>query len=366
MTIKELEKLNLNTKQALDKVKVHANELIIYTEAKQALDLADWLEKSLNIKLGAENISEADQDYINLIVQLKYTALPLLTDMEKNMLFSAHILEAIDNEELDVVERLTTSLLMISYDYRDVIKRNLRRIINTNKQLITNKKIDLTDNEVEPTIKNWLKLYDREIGAAVADNLKRAQFYTTNKNVKNLSKQEKEKIEKLFYIYEYLKSVSSHPLGVEEPILFIENGQIKSMEDGRIVVIDLDKGTVKEEVDVKKEILQKKSEVTKVEEAKEKPQVPKLSDEVKKAYIGDKKFQIDISKEEEDLSRRAGNDINILREEFFKAVQLRNRARTIAAFKALAKLKDIDNFLAEDERLKKFLTSTWTIPPAPV
>lgn len=77
------------------------------------------------------------------------------------------------------------------------------------------------------------------------------------------------------------------------------------------------------------------------------------------AYMGDEKAFQKEEKEKERLKQDVGDDREALRNEFYKAVQTKNVARTIAALKLLTEMRELLPLLREDGRLKKFLSKIW-------
>lgn len=76
----------------------------------------------------------------------------------------------------------------------------------------------IDSKEKLPTVGNWVKDYNSVLGTGVIDKLKRTQYLTNGKNIKNLNEKEKKKIRILLDLYERLKLSSLTLEGLEEDI----------------------------------------------------------------------------------------------------------------------------------------------------
>ena len=216
--------------------------------------------------------------------------------------------------------------------------------LNNNEEKFGDEKIKDSEGKiVNNTIKNWLVEYNRFTSKKKGRGaVERGNFIANNKNAKKLTEEQKQFLSKLFLLYDFIRL----PYGKKD--YNIERGEMGFQEshDQRPDINEM--AGAEEET-----IAPIETNVKKVEKQ------PTIAEEIQTAYQGDSLFQQQIEKEEKSISQKVGNDNQKLRDEFFRAVQLRNKARTIACFIQLVKFIDIEKFLAEDQRLKKFLAVTW-------
>jgi len=391
--INQVEKLKSNDlfkKNNIEKILSFGRALLFELRYRDAYQLADLLEKKLNHSIKMGEITEIDEEYLKLISKLKTLALNFCTEKEIIDIFENKIVYTLDDINIDILERLKAKLFETFVEERDDLRFRLRRALADNKQILTSHGLIIDEKQVSGTVSNWISDYIKAKGAKILSKIEKADYFTNSKNVKKLEPVEKKKVKQILDIYEFLKHSSITLEGLEYDVLFTDdNGRLKMLSQGEIVDFEIFKegglGQKKEMLEEKQKrsnrlekeklrslpsnqkikstpTMQTKPVATAIlkEESEITPKYSSLSQQVKSAYAGEPKFEAEITKEEQNISQKVQNNVKILRDEFFKAVQLRNKARTIAAFRQLAKLNDLENFLAEDEKLQKFLTLTWT------
>jgi len=264
-------------------------------------------------------------------------------------------------ENIDLWEKVRGKLITI-FDYvaRDEFKEKIKKALLVNIEFITENKIIRNDTDYPPTIKDWLLDYTSVIGNGKADAIKMNEYFIQSRNFQTLSEKSKIAIRTLLNLFEKIKRTSQDPDGIEESVDIIEDGEKKILGDGTF------QGYDQRVVD-----LVKKFEAAGLIEPEEKELVAgqivpaavsgsEDSTQIVLAYRGDAKFANTIKQAEAKLARATGGDKMKLRDEFFNAVQLKNIANAVAAFRLLAQGNDLMNFMAGDARLNKFLLSVWT------
>ncbi|OGY45070.1 MAG: hypothetical protein A2729_03365 [Candidatus Buchananbacteria bacterium RIFCSPHIGHO2_01_FULL_39_14] len=352
---------DLANPQVLTKYSDYIKYLLKYDFINEANDLRVSLPILLEQK---DNLSRIAPDFLSqyrhIAILAKFITLSVLSNREVIDLIENNLSEALVEPDLILTDKIKAKIvtIMIPAD-RDIFKRELREAMLRNNQLITSKNIVVDGVTREPTIGNWIKDYNKDVGAAQAEQINKIQYLTTSDNTKILVSQEKNKIETLINIYENLKKSSTTPEGAEEVVPYYQDNQHYVLREGKLELIKPDK--------ILLSILEGKpvSEIN-IETGK-KYEVPVIREEaifsadrdILIAYQGDPKQAKAIAAEQDKLNKSFGGDLAKLRQEFFAAVQKKNVNRTIACLRLLTEKNDLENFLRQDEKLRQFLLVTW-------
>jgi len=284
-------------------------------------------------------------EYLNLVTLLFFPQLTFLGNREIEDLFSNYLVELLkrDTDILWPVENY------IDY-YGDTKKTHdflnlATRSMGQNNEKIGKTKINLETQEksVEPTIANWLRHYNSFFAdSKKTATLEEADFFQNDKHVKKLSSDDTKLLKQIIRLYNFLKSPGQFAKSSVQPIKEIPSKKIGLPKESGFLPSD-------------NLALEEKQDVLKPEKKQQTPEEA----EIIKAYQGDPKQVKMIQKEQDKVIKKIGEDPVDLREEFFRAVQKRNVNRTIAILRILAAKKDLENFLKEDKKLNKFLTTIW-------
>jgi len=101
-TIEQLTPEQLTKSETLEKIRAMAHEYIIYEQMSQAWNLANKLEGQARSLI--DSSPEIYKQYQKIISQLKFTAISFLTDEQVLELIEKHLLEAL--QEIDVQKRI--------------------------------------------------------------------------------------------------------------------------------------------------------------------------------------------------------------------------------------------------------------------
>lgn len=230
----------------------------------------------------------------------------------------------------------TITLLLLDQASKQFQKDLLDALYN-NKELISQKPIELKADKVEPSISNWLKDYIDYVGLEEAvSSVKRAQYFTNSKNVKELAPSEKEILSDLFNLYIAVKN-------------FYDNTSRYDLEDIRIFAIsevELDELLKKIEKEIPPET-QSPAETAKpvekpiniMELYRDKPADRQRTD-------GEKQRIIQATRKEADKVADILEDSLLTRKKY----------HIFACLEVLAESGALDNVLAEDSRYQAFLS----------
>jgi len=334
----------LHEPTTLEKVKKEVDDIVFYQDIDRALVLAEQIELKLGIQLDDENISTSQDGYPGVLKILRFLSLPVLSEEEIKSLLQHHLADVLDVKNFDIVERLKRKFLVLPWDYRDQIKKDILQVLHNNSERLTSSKIRVEEREAPPTIANWLKNFIRNFGSDKVDKLKKAQYLTNDPNVVALNREEKNKITNLLNLYDSLKISSLTPEGTDPFITYIEDGRIKSLENGRIIDLGI---SITPEGEEKGGSLQKKGLPRKLDIPRATPPADPL-EFLKQKYSTYRRQRERVLKlEDEILVKTQGNAENIKKE---LAVASRNdeKNKVIACVKIMARQKALITALGDN------------------
>ncbi|MDX9892785.1 MAG: hypothetical protein RB292_00010 [Patescibacteria group bacterium] len=350
-----VQRLEAETTEAVKFNEVEYARNFIRRTWKQLREDKDWQRADLNLRQRFERLY-----YLNSILFI-----PALGEQELLALcqngIGWYFKEMMDNH--DLAEKIKAHLVAVYQADRDSVKEKIRKALLENDEIITAGRIERNDKRHRASIKEWLIDYTSVVGTGKADSLRFNEYFTSNKNFVKLAVGDKQKVRSLIELYEKLKLSSMEPEGMEETIDLVVDGKWFVFDHGRFEEIGLVgspyQGQTPSILPVEpSKFLPDESEPS-VALPKTTPVASGVEQEVLLAYQGDLDQQRLINKEIEKLNKKFGNNPAVLRSEFFKAVQKKDVVKTISLLRVLAQLGDLENFLAMDEKLNKFLKVVW-------
>ena len=372
--VQVMNKEKLRSPQALLNVQQLAKYYMDDFELRNAYNLAKLLEKSLLLDK-KDFLTQEDIAYKKLITRLKFFALNLCRDNEVLDIFQNSIADSLGISIINIKDRIDAFMLDIPVPERDVTKRKLRERLFLNSQILSTQPVTVEGRKHSPTIAHWLEEYIKHVGAGEVSNIKVADFKTNNKNFRLLSEAEKNKVMNLVEVFNHLNLSSQTIEGYEEPILFsVSTGEIFSLSKGIMEHVAGGGDTMSlshSEVITQKIVVPQralgsqafpafpKESFPPSMESDQPPKVQREIDDIINAYQGDPIFQRNVLEYEGKIKAVVKDNTDLLREEFYKAVQDQSKEQTCAVLKLLAQRNDLDSFLSQDQKLMKFITSTW-------
>lgn len=216
------------------KVKKFADDLISDNEFSVAYNFAINLDKEVE-RSKKFKIEAPDQykKYKEIIIKLLWIGLPVMTQSEVRKIFKDNFAKSFLIPGYDHWGKLKVVLLgIMSLDERDVFKKQIIQALVENQEKLTSSRLMITNEEKEPTVANWIIEYNRALGTAQINDVVRTQFLVNSINVKDLTKEEKEIIQKLFDLYERLKLSSQTLEGYEMDVPVNEMGVNGTIRQG--------------------------------------------------------------------------------------------------------------------------------------
>lgn len=229
---------------ASDEVYTALNEvlqnILLWQDINAAYFFNKGIEKALSEKPDfSQKFPARYAEYQNLLARAKFMAVSILKDLDVIKLFSEHWKEQFEMENYDLMDAFRRKLAgVVLIADRDTLKQRVRQALLNNEQMITSKKITikiLSENkEVNPTVANWLKDYNQQIGGGQTTKVEQARYLTVGKNINLVDSKEREILTLLFQFYEFLKISSFADEGIEEKVPVDDNGQLKIFNQGQL------------------------------------------------------------------------------------------------------------------------------------
>src|SRR3989344_4168832 len=262
----------------------------------------------------------------------------LLNMLEKNFL------RVLKDNNINSVSLLNSGLLAVMNNVQGFRKEAIDALLR-NSEKMTSRDFFLEDKMQAPTCGNWLKDFIAQYGSGDFDSLVLSEFLSKSKNVEKLDAPEKDLIEKLLIIYRNIK-------------FFIPSEDINSPEELYIIPVSIE---AEEPIKSKAGILDRFYKCGNEKWVKAPIDIQKndndTANQVLDAYRGDVAREAKVAGFADEMKKKFGQDNKAIRGEFFIAVRNGDVEKTVAILRILAEMSDIENMLAEDEKLNKFLAS---------
>lgn len=233
----------LKKPEFLASAKKKLEDILNYDDGKEARDFAYDIEKSLKAETTFEtSFPELYSGYQDIIIRLKLVALAFLTDTEIIATLKDHfsiMLLSFPSGTNDIISKLRSYLVGIPiYEERDILKEKIKKILVESQEIITNEKIkDSELGDQTPTISNWIKDYLKQKKNNEDDSLFLTVYLYNSRSTMDLSDKEREVLKSLLSLYEFLSKSYLTTEGMDENILYIEDGLLKILRQGQVEII---------------------------------------------------------------------------------------------------------------------------------
>lgn len=192
-----------------EKTKQQALGAIFHFDIKEAEAAAKELEFELRkmSEMPNQNQEEISELY-RLFIRLKLLTLPRLSDEETIKLFKTDLVLMVNDQELDLAERVETRQLTVPESLRkEMVNQPIIEAMHQNEETIGQNNIFIPGEPaaVAPTVKNWLADYDRTYGTEPQKDLVWLDYVAQSRNASTLSGEEKSVLRKVLKFYEFLK-----------------------------------------------------------------------------------------------------------------------------------------------------------------
>lgn len=218
----EQNQTNFFQEEVRDKLKQEIDYGLIFDSEKfrKWFKIKKELEKFLkdNPEL-KENDTYIYNDCLDLLNKSMWFSYPYLSSDNFIDLFRQGLSFPLSTNNYPLEDVLSIFLLNIPLlDIRDEYKKRIRENLFLNNEKITLKQIVINNKTEEPTIANWLRLYDWERGAKEKEGkgIKIVEVLFQNDNFLKLSPEEKDRVKRLCALYDELKISAMTVEGLEE------------------------------------------------------------------------------------------------------------------------------------------------------
>jgi len=228
----DLEKLDFSAQETRKKIQQEIAEGFYPhpAEMKKWHKIRGKMEEFLKSK---GNLKETDplvyEECLDLLNKAKWFSFVYLRSEDFINLFKHGLKYALVNRNYPLEKSVSVFLIDVPIlSIRDDYKKRIREAMFVNEEKLTSEEIVIDGKEEEPTISNWLRFYDMELGAGEVERLKTMEILFKNENIIRLSSGDRQIIRRLIDLYEELKISALTVEGLEEEDYVVdENGEIE-------------------------------------------------------------------------------------------------------------------------------------------
>lgn len=229
----------LSQPDTIKEIELFISEMTEFDAEEEAKNFVDVVTQVFQVHKNFKIFyPEIYKKYKNFYIKAKFIALPLLEKDDILHLLEFDFKEIFDLPDYDLYQKIKRKIITF-YDLkeRDDFKQQLLFSLSKCNLKITKNKIKSQEVLLEPTIANWIKNYNLEVGSDFSQ-IKQSQYFISNDNVKNLNQAEIKKIKYLLNFWKKIKIPSNSPEGLEESVIAIlPNGEMSIVSDGQFIKI---------------------------------------------------------------------------------------------------------------------------------
>jgi hypothetical protein len=351
------EQYNFADDSSLNLLRQYLESIILFDDFQAAKNMVNSLNFLLQSNQDlADSYPNLYEGYKDILIQAKFIALPLLNEDDVLDLIDNYFPRALEIPDYNLASKFVGFMLTLPPEDRDALKEKIRKNLMASEQMVTKEPIVRLGGELNGTIKNWLTDYVINLGADQVDALKVTQYLFSNPDTKRLSNKSREKIRKLFDLFEKLKFSSLSLLGMEEKdIVFFDNAWHVA-DNGKFVKISSPEND---------KIVEQAMKIYKARKEQENEINKKIEEEINTAlirsnYVGDLREQKEILEDQELIKQNImkmpvvsqENDLLSILE---KGLDQRDKIKVIAVLRFLAENKIIDKLLTDKKNTGPFI-----------
>lgn len=296
--------------------------------------------------LEEQKVKEANvtlyQGYEKMSIQTSLVTLFLLNDGEVLNIIEKHFTSSLEMELYDFWGKLRYKLISIAtFSEREDFKKKAWEALERNQEQITVTNLLRGGSSKKGTVANWLVDFRAASEEDKGSRFGLTEYLTSSKNIGSLSDKERKAVEKLLKLYSRLRISSFDLEGVEEPMVFIDR------EEGKITIF---KDGVFE--DITKE--RRRAKISSIGQAAPGALQEEKFEKIRARYEGNDEENKSIAAERASLSKLAEEQkalINYLK----KALESRDKIKTIAVLYVLAEQRKLDDILRGDNFISRAL-----------
>lgn len=218
-TIDELTPEQIRSPEIFQKIKNLGNSFIARAQAKEAYFLQEKLETLLSQSDLQKFNPELYKNYYDLLIALKWVALPLLPEEKVLNVLSHNFLAVLDNEDINIQERMEAKMFTLGLLPRNQFRQKMQKALQENNE-----------NIGKHTIGEWIIGYIKMFSPENRSDLSPSEYIMKNPEARMLSEAEKNKLKKTLKIFDQTllaTPVMSEPLFSITVRKMIKAGTIK-------------------------------------------------------------------------------------------------------------------------------------------
>lgn len=219
----------------IEEIKKEIDEFIKRFNSRDAFILSQKIKEKIIEDPSLKEI------YKEIIPQLEFIAMGYLRKEEIIKLTKENfgVLLNFPFDSLRPYDLIRHKFSQLPFIERELLRVEISKALKENENVITKNPIILEGRgEVSPTIKNWLLDYDLRLKGKPDRAMARTEYLTNSVNIVRLSPQEKEKIEELIKIYDYVNTCSLFPSAYAQDIIvrWPDDKTISLISEGETIV----------------------------------------------------------------------------------------------------------------------------------
>ncbi|PIS42438.1 MAG: hypothetical protein COT24_03640 [Candidatus Kerfeldbacteria bacterium CG08_land_8_20_14_0_20_40_16] len=297
----------------------------------------------------SEKNPEMFQRYQNILIRCRWIALSLLKDSEVPEMFENYFLEGLAMmPDINLWEELKAKLIgVLVFEERDKLKKEVRKALERNNQLITEIPLETETEKRDPTVGNWILDFTANLGDNMFDRVKESQYFINGRNTKQLSNKEKDTLRILLDIYRRCGLSSLEIVGVEEGIPVDEEDRKGIIREGQFEEI---KPSEYEKIlnEIQK-LMQQNLGIPPA--AMTQKEVDVQRQKLIQEFLGPEQERELLHKEESNLEKAAASDLAPLKGIFLAALNQKDKYKAIAVLRILAQKGKLLEELKQDEKI---------------
>ena len=189
--IDQLKPEQLREPEIFKRIKELADPFILHIEGRNAHFLQEKLESLLEDSKLADFQPELYKKYQDLINNLQWAAFSLLPDENMMKVLKRNYLTALDNEDINIVDRIEAKMFSVDLFPRNEIRQKMQKALKENEERLG-----------ERTFGEWLLDYSRTFDFRERDEMTPSRYVHENPKAQTLSEIEKNKLRKALQIFD--------------------------------------------------------------------------------------------------------------------------------------------------------------------
>lgn len=212
--------------------KERVKEALLNKDEKQALRLVKEIRE--NLKSG-DLSPDVRNSLTSIKAKLTIVGLPFMSDQTIEQTLEQNPLQMMGVFEIeDLISRFKARLQDEAFaEDRNALRDKWRASLERSQQEVGASAIKLGTQDVRPTVENWLKVYNSEVGSGKVSTVKVAKLFTQHKSLQDAPDNLIIAIRRLFDFVEFLKLRSDQLEGMEGEVLVEDQeGKLASIVGG--------------------------------------------------------------------------------------------------------------------------------------